>query len=211
MTTWQADKDWWRMIINAEEGDTIFGLTENGNIATATFTGVGATSLNGVDVKLFNEWSLPSTSLEDIQQGNLIAIGARASRITIKYTWHGLLLRPAEGSVPLIYIRPGYGQSNRGDVNQVGQELLGDFAGAYVGIFIACSGGNVFLLAACALGGGKATSLIMDGLDAQAGDFWVATGPLYFNFNLDYSGGNATYTLEHINLQTRYCQYHNCH
>jgi RHS repeat-associated protein len=203
LAQWKDDADWWNMLLDAVEGDVLYG-TAGGGTFTATFTGEGNTSLTGINFSTtLTGVSSTNTTLFNIQAGSTVRVGARASRSNVNITWMGFF-RPEENSVPTKWhIRPGYGdepykEETPGWARWVTDLLVGGTLG------MPCVGTSVGFWACAALAGGI-TDLSIDGLDLEDGDYKFIVGPLYFNFNVAIGGGSTSYTLEHIYYEPGHC------
>ncbi len=195
LATWQADTDWWNMMLDAMAGDVLFGTADGEGTFTATFTGEGKTLLTGVDFHTTIIGVSPTnTTLFSIQSGSTIRTGARASHFYVELTWMGFF-RPEEHTTPRFWhFRSGYEKTEGEAPGQI-KESLEFFIGAVLGLPCSGSGFGYF---ACSGAGVTATNLIVDGLDMEYGDYYFIVGPLYFNFNGNLVGGNSYYSLEHI-------------
>jgi hypothetical protein len=204
--TWQADKEWWKMITKAEAGDVLFGFTVTsfiGGTYTETkpfsysFDGNGKNILTGLTNILSGPYLYTSSAnLMDIQKGFIRGFGSLNS-LRIQFNWIGFYNINKVVGGPSFTYRNGYEKTE-------GAPLYSGTAGwakwtAVLGSTGVCGlfGGGLQAASFCA----GVTTVISDGVvdifDVESNDYNVQVGPMYFNFQTN-PNIQQTWSFEHI-------------
>ncbi|MDW8332491.1 MAG: RHS repeat-associated core domain-containing protein, partial [Cyclobacteriaceae bacterium] len=212
LATWQADQDWWNMLLQAEAGDVLYGVTAccstDGYAAETvfayTFDGEGQDVLYGISpISGGMSPNGVTVTLEDIQRSTLTDKDRAA-----KYYWVGFYRKDETGKpVDWQQKRAGYVVNDFAPQTNV---LNQNFSfGVSVVFTVGCmaSGGGLYSLA-CGFAGLVVPEKLADYLNIQPGDFNVTVrgpaGPMYFNFQVQsQSSGKpgvptGTWTLESL-------------
>lgn len=202
---WQADEDWWNMLLAAQAGDILFGMEgefytqENGFMYE--FQGDGQDVLTGI--LPYNNQGSSETTLFDIQSGQNSSSASGAAPKGKGWTWIGFV-RNIEGT-PSFYLRNGYEKTDRKfkrwatDGIDIANTVL------YGSILVLLPlGSSAEAWVARLLGGVsiRTTLSISDALNVQSGDVTVVitgpTGSVMFNFQ--GIPGEAAYSLEEYEI-----------
>jgi hypothetical protein len=182
---WQADEDWWNMLLTAQAGDVLFGW--GGNTAwSVTFTGEGIESLTGIDTSdLVNDFpgntELESLNLIELQEGiksTHIAGCDGCSRDWV-FNWAGFYRTDSSDGKPSFYVRPG--NEYKETKWRWWQMRLTDGG---VGLLAGQVSPNPLWQLFSTLGGALTPSL-SDAWNMETNDRNVRIGPVEFNFQLD--------------------------
>ncbi len=214
--SWQADGEWWNMLLAAKNGDVLFGTCSNylGNCSwTATFEGGEGGSLTGISVNVGTSSSgvtyLENMTLNDVFKGNVVWGSRRYGDWTpSSVSWIGFYRPSTEsgksGSPAEWFIRKSSGytltQGAPGaKVSTITEEGISTMAGAAATDI--CLG--FWLSALCGAAGYFLGTTVSDALDTQSTDYHYQVGPVYFNFQCTYcsSPDGRNYTMEYTSYR----------